>query len=118
MKRILFLLTVLSVPILGMAQQQVSYKYDASGNQITRTVTKQSQNYVSKQPQKSSDASIISDIGSVEDIGTTVMVNVDTKSETLKILANWNLPQDSKFNLFQADGSLVRSSKLEAGCKK
>ena len=115
MKRILSLLTVLGVPIWGMAQQQVSYKYDASGNQVARIVTTQSQSKVSKLSQNSPDASIVSDIGSIEDVGTTVKVSVDTKSESLTILADGDLPQDSKYNLFQADGSLVRSGNLETG---
>lgn len=115
MKRILFFLTVLGVPICGLAQQSIIYKYDVSGNQTARIVATQSQNKVSKHPQKSSDASVISDIDSIEKRDVSVNVSIESKSEFLKILTEGDLPQGSKYNLFQADGSLVRSGSLESG---
>ena len=85
MKRILSLLAVLGVPICGLAQQSITYKYDAAGNQTARIVTTQSQSKVSKHPQKSPDDNIISDVGCIEKHDVSVNVSVDSK---LKIPQN------------------------------
>ena len=115
MKRILSLLAVLGVPICGLAQQSITYKYDAAGNQTARIVTTQSQSKVSKHPQKSPDDNIISDVGCIEKHDVSVNVSVDSKLKILKILTEGDLHQGSRYNLFQTDGSLVISGSLESG---